>query len=117
MTTVITTGVITEVQDALRKAIAKHPSFPSLHHAISVIDEEFIELKTEAYRQHVDGDRLRKEALHVAAMAIRLILDLDPQAGEFIEHFRRTDPSAPGFYKRTVEDSPFPYDEECVPGA
>jgi hypothetical protein len=107
--TIVDTSVFTELHKALDKAINKHPPYPSLHHAISVIDEEFTELKTEAYRQEVDGDALRKEALHVAATAIRLLLDLDPgryRKGGVRQPYKEPparQPYDPGFYKADTE--------------
>lgn len=74
--TTLNTDLITELQRQFNKAITKHPPYPSLHHGISVIDEEFIELKTEAYKQTVDWAALKKEAFHVAVTALRLIEDI-----------------------------------------
>lgn len=76
--TAIETSVVTEVMEELARATAKHGPYPTIHHGVGVIDEEYIEFKTEAYRQKVDGAALRKECIQLAATAIRFLLDLNP---------------------------------------
>ncbi len=65
-----------EVSDALDAAIAKHRPMNSPHEGHSVIREEFEELW-----EHVRADTgrtpaARKEAIQVAAMGLRYVLDL-----------------------------------------
>lgn len=82
MFSTIETSVITEVMAEVERAMSKHGSFPTIHHGVAVLDEEFMEFKAEAYRSKVDGAALRKECIHVAAVAIRFLLDIDPHACE-----------------------------------
>jgi hypothetical protein len=68
-----------ELDDALHKAIAKHKRFNSPHEGYAVILEELDELWDEVRAwQPADSNRaeMRKEAIHVAAMAIRFIKDI-----------------------------------------
>lgn len=65
-----------ELADALDAAMAKHKSMNSPHEGHSVIREEFEELW-----EHVRADTgrtraARKEAMQVAAMGLRYVLDL-----------------------------------------
>jgi hypothetical protein len=68
-----------EIDTALQKAIKKHAPFNSAHEGWAVIWEEVDELWDEVRAwQPADHRRfeLRKEAIHVAAMAIRFIKDV-----------------------------------------
>lgn len=69
---------INEVYDELRSARTKHNEFHSAHEGLSVIHEEYRELESEVYkrREQRDNDRLRKEAMQIAAMAIRFMVDI-----------------------------------------
>lgn len=72
-------GVLQELLDELERAVRKHDSMNSAHEAHSVIREEVEELW-----EHVKADTgytsaARHEAIQVAAMAIRYVLDLDPR--------------------------------------
>lgn len=71
--------IVQEVKDALYHAITKHRGMNSPHEGYAVIKEELEELWDEI---KADGggrdDASREEALQVAAMAIRYVLDLDP---------------------------------------
>jgi len=53
-------------------------SFNSSHEGLSVIWEEFEELKAEVFKkaEKRSNARLRREALHVAAMGLRFMIDL-----------------------------------------
>jgi len=65
-----------ELDDALHRAITKHKPFNSPHEGYAVILEELDELWDEVRAwQPADKNRaeMRKEAIHVAAMAIRFI--------------------------------------------
>ena len=75
MQTVIDTGVLAEVQAELTQAVLAFPPFHSAHEGYAVLLEEVDELKYEVF--HGDPAKARKEAIQVAAMAIRFILDTD----------------------------------------
>ncbi len=70
-----------EMAESLVKAQAKHAPMHSLHEGYAVILEEVDELWDEvrAWQPGADLSKARKEALHVGAMAMRLIHDVcDP---------------------------------------
>lgn len=58
------------------RASKKHPPYPSAHHGLGVIDEEFHELKLEIYKQKMDRKSARMEACQLAVTAIRFMLDV-----------------------------------------
>ena len=64
----------------LHQAMAAASPMLNLHHGLAVLQEEVFELQTEVYkngRKHPDRNELaRKEAIQVAAMAIRLLHDV-----------------------------------------
>jgi hypothetical protein len=63
----------------LSRAQAKFPPFNSAHEGYAIILEELDELWTEVCsNQETPGrdDRLRKEAIQVAAMALRFLVDM-----------------------------------------
>jgi hypothetical protein len=65
--------------DELSQARKKFPPFHSAHEGYAVILEELDELWTEIRsNQAIPGrnDRMRKEAIQVAAMALRFLVDL-----------------------------------------
>ncbi len=68
-----------DVKWTLQKAIKKHAPMHSAHEGYAVLLEEVDELWDEVKRQTVDGSAMRKEALHVAAMAVRFLLDLNEE--------------------------------------
>lgn len=72
-----------KLNDTLEKAIEKHAPFTTFHQGYAVILEELDELWNEVKAWQPtstpeDIARMRKEAFHVAAMAIRFIKDLCP---------------------------------------
>lgn len=73
-------AILQEVREELMRAIHSNVDMNSLHEGYAVILEEVDELKTEVWknpRKHPDRKTLaRKEAIQVAAMAIRLIRDV-----------------------------------------
>ena len=70
-----------EFIDELAKAQAKHAPMHGPHEGYAVILEELDELWDEVKAQHQDRDRMRKEALQVAAMALRFIVDVCGRSG------------------------------------
>ncbi len=65
-----------DVKWELQKAIKEHAPMHSAHEGKSVIEEELDELWDEVKRKKRDDPAMRKEALHVAAMAVRFLLDV-----------------------------------------
>lgn len=63
------------VEAELIRARQKHSSVPSRHHAMSVITEEFIELRTEVYNDSQTREVL-KELVHLAATCQRFAEDV-----------------------------------------
>jgi hypothetical protein len=71
--------VFGEVAGELAAARAKFPAFHSAHEGIGVILEEWEELKAEAFKggdAPRDHEAMRREAIQVAAMAIRFVEDV-----------------------------------------
>lgn len=76
---VLSSTVLSLVETELQRAKRRFPApFHSLHEAYGVLLEEVEELWAEIKKQENqrDKDTLRREAIDVAAMAIRLIQDL-----------------------------------------
>lgn len=69
---------LVEVEVELSKAVAKFKPFNSPHEGYAIIKEELDELWEEVRKQYDarTKDRMRKEAMQVAAMAIRFMHDL-----------------------------------------
>jgi hypothetical protein len=68
--------LVAEVANELTKARAKHAPMHGPHEGYAVILEELDELWDEVRAQQQDPAKMRKEALHVAAMALRFIADV-----------------------------------------
>lgn len=64
------------IAEALEKAEAKHAPMRGPHEGYAVILEELDELWDEVKRQPIDPAAMRKEALHVGAMAARFLKDV-----------------------------------------
>ena len=77
--------IINECGFELEKAIRKHGPMHVPHEGYAVILEELDELWDEVKRQKIDRAAMRKEALQVAAMAMRFLLDVckEPDEVEF----------------------------------
>ncbi|MGD0497562.1 MAG: hypothetical protein ABSC23_03900 [Bryobacteraceae bacterium] len=75
-------GVVDEVVREVTRARVLHPKFNSAHEGYAVILEEMDELKAEVWKRHHDADLMRKEAVQVAAMAIRFLVDISPNAAD-----------------------------------
>lgn len=67
-----------EIAKEYLHAINHFPPMRSYHEALAIIQEEVFELQLEIYKQHDVRDPavIRKEAKQVAAMALRLMVDL-----------------------------------------
>jgi hypothetical protein len=68
-----------EVNNEVTRAKELFPSmFINQHEAIAVIREEYLELEQECFKnqKRYDLDAQRKEAKQLAAMAIRLMIEL-----------------------------------------
>lgn len=70
--------LIVEVLAELVKARAAHVPMTSIHEGHAVIREEFEELWDEIKMKNPDGIRIRKEAVQLAAMALRFLIDVVP---------------------------------------
>ena len=68
------------VYDEYTLATGLHGKFHSAHEGYAVILEELEELKAEVFKKSGDRNiaRMRKEAIQVAAMALRFITDVIP---------------------------------------
>lgn len=74
-----------DVWDELLAATKKFPPFNSAHEGYGIILEELDELwdEVKAKQGARDVEAMRKEAMQVAAMAIRFMVDIcDGQAGQ-----------------------------------
>jgi NTP pyrophosphatase (non-canonical NTP hydrolase) len=70
---------IRDVSDELDRAMRKYPrSFQSAHEGFAFICEELDELKEEVWRKQAKHrpKALRKEAIQVAAMALRFAMEV-----------------------------------------
>jgi hypothetical protein len=68
---------IDAIEKECLRACVKHPnSFHSAHEGYAVILEEVDELWDEVKLQTSRPECLRKEAIHVAAMALRFLIDV-----------------------------------------
>lgn len=73
--------VFAEVKAELLNATQKFGSFASGHEGLAVIEEEFLELRSAVFwgvDQKGRPASVREEAVQLAAMAIRFLIDLDP---------------------------------------
>lgn len=76
------TKALNETACEIDRARKMHSSFASAHEGLAVIHEEFVELQMEVYkkRQNRDIDKMRLEAIQIAAMAIRFASDITPRS-------------------------------------
>lgn len=69
--------VMSEIAQEVMRARAKFKPFNSAHEGYAVILEEVDELWDEVKKQYHDsGPNMRKEALQIAAMAVRFLTDV-----------------------------------------
>ena len=74
----IPSELIDKVQAEHEYAISHFPPFASAHEGLAIIEEEFEELKADVFTHQSKRDmaHMRKEALQVATMALRFIVDV-----------------------------------------
>ena len=72
------TDALDETRQELYRATYHFSPIHSPHEGIGIILEEFEELKGEVFKQFSQRtkEEMRKEAMHVAAMAMRFMVDL-----------------------------------------
>jgi hypothetical protein len=78
---ILTEKVALEIREEMERAEAIFGPFHSLHEAIAVIREEYLELEAAIFWGNKNGGNnatVRLEALHTAAMATRLLMMLTP---------------------------------------
>ena len=78
-------AVLDLVDRELYRAELKFPKFNSAHEGFAIIQEEFVELWEEITPQHEKRslEKMRTEAIQLAAMATRFIIDIcPPERGE-----------------------------------
>ena len=64
------------IREEHERAISKFGKFHNAHEGWGVLREEYLELEAEIMKKNRDIDLMRKEAIHVAAMALRFIIDV-----------------------------------------
>lgn len=67
-----------ELATECKRAGELFPVFNSAHEGLAIILEEYDELKVEIFKKQSDYDmvKMRKEAIHLGAMALRFIYDI-----------------------------------------
>ena len=68
--------IVEDIQTEYIKAVSKHGSFNSAHEGFAVLNEEIDELWDEVKKRDKSKANMRKEAVQVAAMAVRFIHDV-----------------------------------------
>jgi hypothetical protein len=82
----------------LESATKKFGPFNSYHEGYAVIKEEFEELWDEIKKRDRDQYKLRLEAIQLAAMALRFLVDIEHMARD------RNEKAAVSFAERTIQD-------------
>ncbi len=82
MRTPLLENLLEEIVQEIGRAKRKHPDCPTLHHAIAVIREEYLELEHEIFVDNKDRAAIDKEAIQLAATCIRLIMDVNLDSRE-----------------------------------
>ncbi len=75
-----TVNAMNAVLDELKRATAKFGPFKSAHEGIAIIEEEFLELRREVFWG--SQGKAHKEAVQLAAMALRFLVDSPFEAEE-----------------------------------
>ena len=82
--------VLNDVSDELVRATSKFGAFNSAHEGFAVLEEEFLELRSEVFTNPIKANpaiskhaaidlhkaAMRSEAIQVAAMAMRFVMDV-----------------------------------------
>ena len=70
---------ISQVRREYGRAISMFQPFRSPHEGLSIIREEYKELEEEVFGQFAtrSKEKMRKEAKHLATMAIRFMVDME----------------------------------------
>jgi hypothetical protein len=68
--------LLDEAARELAHAVVLHAPMHSAHEGYAVILEELDELKLEVWKKHPDVAALRKEAIQIAAMGLRFVIDV-----------------------------------------
>ncbi len=70
--------ILVEVHNEVRVASEQYPPFNSAHEGYAVLLEEVEELKAHVFtnQKHRELDAMRKEAIQVAAMAVRFVANI-----------------------------------------
>lgn len=69
-------NVVEEIENEYLMARERFPRFASGHEALAVLMEEFEELKVEVFKRNPRPERLREEAIQVAAMGLRFVMEV-----------------------------------------
>ena len=78
---IVSHSVYADIEAELKRAAEKYePEFSDIMQALGVICAEFCELRDEIIK-HSPPERVREEAVQVAAMATKLVQYLDGKAG------------------------------------
>lgn len=68
--------ILADVHREIKKAVTKFSPMHSAHEGYAVIKEELDELWEEVRAKERQPDEMRAEAIQVAAMAVRFVLDI-----------------------------------------
>lgn len=70
--------VVFEVMEEYNRAVSMNGSFRSAHEGYAILLEEMDELKAEVWKKPKNRSRekMKEEAIQVAAMAIRFVIDI-----------------------------------------
>ena len=71
--------IIDDVAEELKRATSQHGGFASWHEGYAVLLEEVEELWDEVKRKNRNVYAARKEAIQVAAMAVKFVAMIDDQ--------------------------------------
>lgn len=76
-------AIVLAVEEEVRRAQNSFPAFHSAHEGFSVLNEEVDELweLVKVKQGKRDGEHMQKEAIQIAAMAIRFALDVCADQG------------------------------------
>jgi hypothetical protein len=68
--------VVEDAERELVRATELYGPMVSPHEGYAVILEELDELKAEVWKKHKDPVKMREEAIQIAAMAMRFVVDI-----------------------------------------